>query len=171
MVQTCSSTYVLVLCCCMIQTRASTSAYVQAYAVMSRRDGTTSFSKFDCTTKKLVPTGGFGKSCRRVCVHINGSTRMRLVSCQLSFEIRSGRGCHLSASYDIDCLWPSSRAQELLGSRQGLLDHTPSKEEHGNGHIARNIRLALMAVDLVEPYVQWGPFDAETVRIGFVLWV
>ncbi|CAM9928960.1 unnamed protein product, partial [Ectocarpus fasciculatus] len=53
-------------------------------------------------------------------------------------------------------------SQALLGSRQGLLDHTPSEEAHGNGHVARNIRLALMAVDLVEPYVQWGPFDVET---------
>ncbi|CAN0472226.1 unnamed protein product, partial [Ectocarpus sp. 8 AP-2014] len=56
--------------------------------------------------------------------------------------------------------------QALLGSRQGLLGHTPSKEEHGNGHVARNVRLALMAVDLVEPYVQWGPFDVETEENG-----
>ncbi|CAM9333225.1 unnamed protein product [Ectocarpus sp. 4 AP-2014] len=56
--------------------------------------------------------------------------------------------------------------QALLGSRQGLLGHTPSEEEHGNGHVARNVRLALMAVDLVEPYVQWGPFDVETEENG-----
>ncbi|CAM9916764.1 unnamed protein product [Scytosiphon promiscuus] len=51
--------------------------------------------------------------------------------------------------------------QSLLGSRQGLLDPTPSKEEHANGHVARNVRLSLMVVDLVEPYVEWLPNPTE----------
>ena len=38
-----------------------------------------------------------------------------------------------------------------LGTSKGLLDYRPSYDS--NGHIARNIRLALMAVDIVEPYV------------------
>lgn len=46
--------------------------------------------------------------------------------------------------------------QDTLGSREGLLDEIPSKSENGNGHVARNVRLALMVVDLVEPYVEWA---------------
>ena len=38
-----------------------------------------------------------------------------------------------------------------LGTSENLLQ--PTVDEKANGHIARNIRLALMAVDLVQPYV------------------
>lgn len=51
--------------------------------------------------------------------------------------------------------------QSLLGSRQGLLEAVPSLEEHANGHVARNVRLSLMVVDLVEPYVEWAPFKVH----------
>lgn len=53
-------------------------------------------------------------------------------------------------------------AQSLLGSRQGLLDAVPSSEKHANGHVSRNIRLSLMIVDLVQPYVQWAPRQTLT---------
>ncbi|CAM9588296.1 unnamed protein product, partial [Laminaria digitata] len=53
-----------------------------------------------------------------------------------------------------------SPPQSLLGSRQGLLDAIPSPKKHANGHVARNIRLSLMVVDLVQPYVQWAPLGA-----------
>ncbi len=38
-----------------------------------------------------------------------------------------------------------------LGTSEGVLAYTPSYSS--NGHIARNVRLALMAIDIVEPYV------------------
>ena len=44
--------------------------------------------------------------------------------------------------------------QTHLGTSQDLLDDTSSTH---NGHVARNIRLALMAIELVEPYISiWG---------------
>ncbi|CAM9152667.1 unnamed protein product, partial [Discosporangium mesarthrocarpum] len=44
-----------------------------------------------------------------------------------------------------------SPEQKLLGSRVDLFN--PSSK--GNGHITRNIRLTLMLVDAVQPYVEW----------------
>lgn len=42
-----------------------------------------------------------------------------------------------------------------FGSSHGILEQEPSFEN--NGHVARNIRLALSAIDLVQPYVSiWG---------------
>ena len=38
-----------------------------------------------------------------------------------------------------------------LGSSNNILDYKPSFDT--NGHVARNIRLSLMAIDIVEPYV------------------
>jgi hypothetical protein len=41
---------------------------------------------------------------------------------------------------------------DCLGSTLDIMTNTPS----GNGHVARNIRLALLAAELVEPYVRIG---------------
>lgn len=58
-----------------------------------------------------------------------------------------------------------AHSQSLLGSRHGLLEPIPSREEHANGHVARNVRLSLMVVDLVEPYVEWLPRTTRQVLI------
>lgn len=41
--------------------------------------------------------------------------------------------------------------QEALGTTEDLMSATTP----GNGHISRNIRLALLAAELVEPYISW----------------
>lgn len=46
--------------------------------------------------------------------------------------------------------------QDTLGSRKGLLQKVADTSETANGHVARNVRLTLMVVDLVEPYVRWS---------------
>ncbi|CAN0079464.1 unnamed protein product [Ascophyllum nodosum] len=51
-------------------------------------------------------------------------------------------------------------SKSLLGSRTGLLEDAPRTEEHTNGHVARNVRLSLALVDLVQPYVEWKPSEA-----------
>lgn len=49
--------------------------------------------------------------------------------------------------------------QNSLGCRKGLLAADVNPDERGNGHVARNVRLALMVVDVVQPYVQWQSFS------------
>lgn len=44
-----------------------------------------------------------------------------------------------------------------------MLEHVPSTKEHTNGHVARNVRLSLALIDLVEPYVLWKPLHQFTV--------
>ena len=46
--------------------------------------------------------------------------------------------------------------KKSLGSR---LDPLSNSDDENNGHIARNIRLALLAMDLAEPYVSIGQVD------------
>ena len=46
------------------------------------------------------------------------------------------------------------------------MDRVTSLEEHFNGHVARNARLSLMLLDLVEPYVEWGPLLGEKVLLA-----
>lgn len=60
---------------------------------------------------------------------------------------------------------PFTLAQSLLGSRTGMLEDLPSTKKHTNGHVARNVRLSLALIDLVEPYVQWKLPDHFTAGV------
>lgn len=89
------------------------------------------------------------------------------------------RGCRGRGAYRVTpavvfvlSLWATATeiAQETLGSREGLLDALPSTIEGENGHVARNVRLSLMLIDLVQPYVHWAPstpLKAATVGSSF----
>lgn len=61
--------------------------------------------------------------------------------------------------------------QDTLGSRKGLLRNMDAtgEDEADNGHIARNVRLSLMVVDLVEPYLRWSSPTLEMVSFDFPL--
>jgi hypothetical protein len=47
-------------------------------------------------------------------------------------------------------------SEEALGSSAGLLSRGGSA---GDGHVPRNVRLALLVIDMVQPYVQWVAYD------------
>lgn len=53
--------------------------------------------------------------------------------------------------------------QATMGSRKGLLQKMADTSETANGHVARNVRLTLMVVDIVEPYVRWSSPTLEMV--------
>lgn len=59
----------------------------------------------------------------------------------------------------IEASWGKEPSSAELGSSLNIL----SKDTMGNGHISRNIRLALLAVELVEPYV--SIFQVNNVRL------
>lgn len=44
---------------------------------------------------------------------------------------------------------------EMLGTSENLLFHGPSDGTKGNGYVSRNIRLSLLAAELVQPYVSF----------------
>ncbi len=48
--------------------------------------------------------------------------------------------------------------QETLGKADRVLD---TSDPPGNGHITRNVRLALLLTDIVEPYVVWSSEDDD----------
>ena len=56
-------------------------------------------------------------------------------------------------------------ASPELGSDQYVLRNEEGSNEKYGGHIPRNARLALAAIDVVEPYVCFGSLDAKT-RLG-----
>jgi hypothetical protein len=47
-------------------------------------------------------------------------------------------------------------SEDALGSSAGLLSRGGSA---GDGHVPRNVRLALLVIDMVQPYVQWVAYD------------
>ncbi|KAJ8901433.1 hypothetical protein NDN08_007279 [Rhodosorus marinus] len=53
-------------------------------------------------------------------------------------------------SYSVETSRESSPAEKDLGEPRGLYAR---KESNGNGHIPRNLRLALMAIDVANPYI------------------
>jgi hypothetical protein len=42
-----------------------------------------------------------------------------------------------------------------LGSAQNLLTAAKQNSDAGNGHVSRNMRLSLVAIDMVQPYIAW----------------
>lgn len=50
----------------------------------------------------------------------------------------------------VETSYPKTPARNDLGKRNNPLDSTSGED---NGHIVRNLRLALLAMDVVEPYV------------------
>jgi len=55
-------------------------------------------------------------------------------------------------------------AAKMVGNRQTLFSNSNGNGGFGNGHLARNVRLSLLMVDIVQPYVSIRAINSKTLH-------